>query len=652
MITVLRRAIKGKAAKTLLIVTAAAVGGVFTLPLIFDRTSTGPWIAKVNGRSVSYNDFVRKAMENESRIREFRAQYGQLAEMLMQSMGMSLDPRLLAANQLIREELMDQLANRLDLHLDDEYMAEMLANRTFLLRELADLVPPSLIDPQAGLNMDGLKSYLARIGLSVPDFEQKVEEKLRRSLAVNLTLGSAYVPNSVVRARYIQEHSPRRFSVLVFDFNTFLDEAKKDSISKEQLKQYFDAQNSLTKRYWVPEKRSGRVWSFDHKSYGINVQDDEIQTYYDDNKQRKFVEAPVKLEVRHILIKATNPSEQEAAYQEARSLHAQLIKDPASFEAKAREVSADKESAQEGGLLPAFSRGEHDRSFEKAAFLLKNDGDISDVVRTAQGFEIVQRVGRTPAVVKSFSSVKAEVKNELAVRKFKDQFYKDMRSFLNDGAADDAERSRIIGLAKTTREVEPQEKSETKMGRALFRSKEGELSFYVDGDQGFVVELTKIQKRYLPTLEATKDTVEGDFYEAQAAKALSRALEKAKREASGTSFAELKNRYKVKLDDIGMVKFSDAEAVKKLRQKGYPLDALLKLEKVGSVGESRGEVDGHLFKLEEIEAFNQEDFDEKKEDIRKGLQTEASDLAVESFVAFLHRNATIEVNKSIINLEE
>ena len=68
MITVLRRAIKGKAAKTLLIVTAAAVGGVFTLPLIFDRTSTGPWVAKVNGRPVSYNDFVRKTMENENHV--------------------------------------------------------------------------------------------------------------------------------------------------------------------------------------------------------------------------------------------------------------------------------------------------------------------------------------------------------------------------------------------------------------------------------------------------------------------------------------------------------------------------------------------------------------------------------------------------------
>ena len=219
MITVLRKAIKGKAAKTLLIIIAAAVGGLFSLPLLFDSTSSGPWIAKVNGRPVSYNDFVRKSMDNENRIRQFRAQYGQLADMLMQSMGMQLDPKLLAANQLIREELVDQLAKKLNLYLDDDYMSEMLFNSTFLFQELSDLVPPSLIDPQAGLNINGLRNYLSRQGLSMSDFEQKVEEKLRRSFAVNLMLGSAYVPDSVVRDRYIQEYSPRRFSVMLFVFN-------------------------------------------------------------------------------------------------------------------------------------------------------------------------------------------------------------------------------------------------------------------------------------------------------------------------------------------------------------------------------------------------------------------------------------------------
>jgi hypothetical protein len=59
-----------------------------------------------------------------------------------------------------------------------------------------------------------------------------------------------------------------------------------------------------------------------------------------------------------------------------------------------------------------------------------------------------------------------------------------------------------------------------------------------------------------------------------------------------------------------------------------------------------------LCKLDEVEPFNDKEFGEKKAELRKGLQTEAASLSLQAFVAFLHRTATIEVNKSIVNLEE
>ncbi len=649
MITTIRKTIKSKTAKTILLLTAAAVGGFFSLPLFLGKSSGGQWVAKINGEEVSYNEFVRKTMEYENRIRDLRSQYGQMADTLLQSMGMPTNPRVFAANQLIGEALIDQVVNQLSLQIHSDYIQQMLNNQSFVMRELSDLIPAELVDPQSGIKMDVLKAYLPRIGLSFAEFEQKIAERLKRGLVINVLQGVNYVPEMSVRARYGQEYLGKKFSILSFDLKTYVEAVKKTPVTAEQLKRYYDAHG---KRYFVSERRAGKVLEFDAKSYGTTVEEAEIEIFYNSNKQRLFVESPVKLEVRHIVLKAGDTTSMVATQEKARALRDELLKNPSLFEAKAKELSQDKESAKNGGLLPAFSRGKHAADFEKTAFLLKKDGDISDVIQTEQGLEIIQRVHRTDAVVKQLASVKAEIITKLEAKKFKDQFYKDMKGYLRDETVDSAERTKLFGMAKSTRMVEPVEKSEAKLNKTLFRLQEGDYDFYVDGEAGYVVQLSSVQKGFLPPLAAVQDIVTKDFYEQEAGVALTKALEKAKKEAGSKSFAELAAIYKAHLETTGMIKFNDAEATKTLRKQNYPVDVLQSLDKVGAVGMERAETEGYLCKLDEVESFNQKEFDEKKEEIRKGLQTEASSLTLQAFVAFLHRNATIDVNKSIVNLEE
>ncbi len=46
--------------------------------------------------------------------------------------------------------------------------------------------------------------------------------------------------------------------------------------------------------------------------------------------------------------------------------------------------------------MPAFGVGQYDPAFEKAAFALEKDGDISQPVLTAFGYHIIKRLQRIP----------------------------------------------------------------------------------------------------------------------------------------------------------------------------------------------------------------------------------------------------------------
>ncbi len=656
MITKIRQFIDSKAAKVLLILLVAAIGGLFTLPLMFKKGSGGPWIAKINGVSPSYNDFSKKVMTNERRIRDFRAQYGQLADMLMQSMGMNLNPQVLAANQLIQEELLNQLVDKLDIHVDAQYVEDMLVDPNAIFGELSEVIPPAVYDfERGGIDSMKLKNYLRRFGITITEFEEEIQRLVKRNFVLKLALGASYEPQSMIRSAFIQKHVPRNFSVLTFDFEKYLKDVKSEPISKKDLKIFFDEQNKKHKRYFVPEKRSGMLWEFDAQSYGLVLDQDEVESYYNGHRQRKYVEAPVKLEVRRIFIKDSNALSPTQAIKplkvKAIDLHKELIADSSLFAQKAKELSDDKESAKNGGLLPVFSRGTYERDFEKAAFLLKNDADISKVITTKDGYEIVQRVRRISAVVKPLSAVKSEIKNTLLEKKFKNQFYKDMKRFIR-GDHKDTYKDELLAKKRKVVAIDPMEKADNKLAKSLFKKKSGEYSFYIDGGRGFVVQTTKINKRFLPALEAAKITVETDMYEQRASKALVKAMSSAQEKAKTGSLDSLKVEFDAKMQTTGMIKPDDADKMKALKKRGLPVDQMLALEKVGMIGSSMGAADGYLFKVEAVESFSEDEFIQAKAEINKTLKVEGSQLVVAALVAFLHRTAKIEVNKTIVNIGE
>ncbi|MGH3054107.1 MAG: peptidylprolyl isomerase, partial [Gaiellaceae bacterium] len=126
------------------------------------------------------------------------------------------------------------------------------------------------------------------------------------------------------------------------------------------------------------------------------VSPEQVKSFYDTN-QEEF-KHPAQIRISHILIRVpqdANTATRATAKKRAAALLDQL-KGGGDFAALARTQSEDSSSAPKGGDIGFIAKGEMDGSFEKVAFAL-TPGQISDVVSTPYGFDIIKITERRDA---------------------------------------------------------------------------------------------------------------------------------------------------------------------------------------------------------------------------------------------------------------
>src|SRR3990167_4029022 len=211
----------------------------------------------------------------------------------------------------------------------------------------------------------------------------------------------------VIENKFQDSYSLKRYSILTFSFKKYLDQVKKEKVSKEELAKFFHDNKD---KYSVPEKREATVWKFNLTDYGIKITQAEVEKLYNANKA-KYIEEPVKVEIKRILLKfqGKNPSD---VRQKATQIKTELVQNPSKFDELAKENSDDITTAAKGGLVGFVSKGQLDPALEEAIFALESDGAITDVIRTEEGLEVVQRVSRKAPKYKSLKDVEANLKKE------------------------------------------------------------------------------------------------------------------------------------------------------------------------------------------------------------------------------------------------
>ncbi|MDQ0229824.1 peptidylprolyl isomerase [Metabacillus malikii] len=140
----------------------------------------------------------------------------------------------------------------------------------------------------------------------------------------------------------------------------------------------------------------------------IKITDEEMQKHFDENKETYAVQEQV--EASHILV------EDEATAKEVKK----KLDEGGDFAELAKEYSTDTGSAQAGGELGFFPKGQMVAEFEKAAFAMKVD-EISEPVKSQHGFHIIKVTDKKEAEEANFEKSKDEIKDYLFSTKMQEE---------------------------------------------------------------------------------------------------------------------------------------------------------------------------------------------------------------------------------------
>ena len=367
-------------------------------------------IAVVNGEKISRLQFDRRLQQEKNRMGERYAQfYGteaaqrQFAEMVV--------------DRMILEKLVEQASQDLGLYVSRKAVMDDIAKTTAFQLD-------------GKFNSETFKSLLASNGLTPEFYEREIRKQKQTAQLAGMIDSEFALPHETNRLLSLQGQT-RSGGYVSIKSDLLEASVSFEGLDGEQkLKDYY--QQNL-KSFEVPEKVIVQYVELDANKLKIEVTEQQLKTYYDEHPD-DFGSAEGR-KASHILIAVAADADEatvEKAKAKAEAILAK-IKAGENFADLAARESDDTVSGEKGGDLGYFAKGVMDPAFETAAFDLKKSGDLSDIVRSAFGFHIIQLTDIKPGEVKPFDEVKAEVTKAVEAS-LKDEKFVELNDILTEKA--------------------------------------------------------------------------------------------------------------------------------------------------------------------------------------------------------------------------
>ncbi len=300
----------------------------------------------------------------------------------------------------------------------------------------ADATPdssPIQIDNKTPLR-DPLPMLAARVnGRDIPTSRVVViaEDQLRSGAVKDRIFAYRQALNQlVVRELLLEEAVSRKIAVDSADVERAYDEArvpyKDDAAWSESLKKQGFTPQSF--REELRSKQTVNALLSDEAQRVAEPSDAEVQEYHATNPNA--LGGGEKLKTAHILLRVPEgapPQQRVERLARAQEIRRRILAGE-SFAALAKKHSGDTTSADKGGVLEPFGRGEMMKPYEEAAFALQVGG-ISDVVRTPFGFHVIKVAGDRPPRTTPIEEVRETLRQELQLERARSEVQKRSADF-------------------------------------------------------------------------------------------------------------------------------------------------------------------------------------------------------------------------------
>ncbi len=627
MITQLRGMLKSHAYRVFLWIFLAVLlfGG-----MSFDNSQHKPWVVKVYNNKTTDIEF-RQAVAASQR------QYDYLkAQGISWPRTETIEKEVL--RQIVSGGLMKNVSHELNLVVPSILLQESLHE------QLASL-PEYFFDEQGQLIVAMLEKVIAPQTFEslLADMENHIKTNLLQNI---ITIGS-YIPQFEVMMQCNEDFADKTYSVITFSLSQALAQAKEKKASHETLERFYK-KSEHGDLYKTVEKRAGHYWKFNSKDYGLTISHADVTTYYENHKQSDYVISPAQVQVHRIFFGQSHDEASDAKAQ-AQIIYEELQKDPTTFSAVAKKIAAAQLPHQGFEKTEFFAKDstKYDSVLVQAAFeQLAQDGDISQVIKTDKGYEILQRVARKAAKYKSLQDVQSSIEEKLLEEKFAKRFKQDADRVVSGAKYNASGLTSFVEKRKGRQEkIALEAKKPGLISMQLFETEQGSFAVFMSEKEGILLECTHVEKKALKPFEEIKATVTTDYYHKQAQLELQTIATDAMKDAATMSFADVAKKYDGRLEVLKTEYKNGHMDIPAVLRKPEISHAVKALQSTGAIIDVVTAQESYIIKLDELSLVDKKLLEEKKSNIEMTLANKAKYKGRDSFIASLYRHATLIDNK-------
>lgn len=588
---------------------------------------------KIDDIEIPFRDFERQRRAKEQ---QYRSMLGENFD--------RLGPRLLADmnEQLIDSEianaLIERQARNYEMFVSDERVAQFFE---------------SIMQP--GWTADDYENILSRVGMSAPQFERQIATDALRDQFTQILEDASFLPERELKTMVRIEET--KYDVEYLEIKPAAYTADVADPDDNLLLERYE-ENAY--EYEAPAKVSYNYFELDRAAILdlVEVFDDDIELYYVDNENDFKV--PAQIKASHIQINLPKDADQDTR-QKTRALAEEAVAKAAAgedFAELVREYSEDIETKASGGDLGWIGPGKMAREFDKAAFNLE-PGQVSDLIETDYGFEIVKLEDIKPEHVKELSEVRDQIIKTMKEREAPAYAAAQADEYIAQLSSGSLSFEDLAKKVKAEIQKSPIALSERMDPRPTMRGLTKQVIENPDlqyqqaevGDKTILVEITKYSEPAIQPFEEVKPKILRKYKQEQAAEIAKKTADETMQKFDEGVVSSLEDAAKllkletVKREDltrrsaIGPI-FSNAETKREIfnTNKSYN-----KPKKVVAIDSNY-----YLIVVNAVKEPSAQEIEQKLESLRVRSNQQSAGVLVASIINNLKSKAKIDIHESLL----